>query len=98
MHFFTDARVNEAVHFLRMAVKIQAELDVVESGHQFGEKEYLRMKPPVGLAPLPIQVKTREIGPKIAIDHAIRVDHGHYDEFVLLHELIFMNQIFEEIF
>lgn len=42
------------------------------------------MEPTVGLTPLSIKIESCQIGPKVTINHAIRVDHGNNNESIFL--------------
>lgn len=58
-------------------MEVYHETYVLEGGYELAGVVDLGLQPLAGLHPLPIQVETTQIRPKIAVYHSIGIEHGH---------------------
>ena len=90
------AGVDETVELLRMPVEIKDKLDVWVLCDEPFHGIDLRMHPLVGFQPLTVDVVASEVGPEVAVDDAVNIEHRDEDDLELLEDTGLQNDRFDE--
>jgi hypothetical protein len=74
-------------------VKIHDESYVLKRVQKLLDGVDLRVHPSVRLGPLAVEVEACKVGPEIAVDDAVGVDHGDNYQFVVLEKFLLVDDV-----